>query len=93
MAKFNKGINPMLLLAVYTQKQETCQEFNQDAKVPISEQSMVTTGTKHALQCRGLMQAWCEWKQLPAIQHNGSTGRPIGRPPSTSNETSAAYRW
>ncbi|KAL7481609.1 hypothetical protein ACHAW6_007288 [Cyclotella cf. meneghiniana] len=30
---------------------------------------MVTAETKHALQCRGLTQAWHEWKQLPAIQH------------------------
>ena len=32
MAKFNEGINPTLLLTVYTQKQETCQEFAQDTK-------------------------------------------------------------
>ncbi|KAL7475964.1 hypothetical protein ACHAW6_001854 [Cyclotella cf. meneghiniana] len=69
MAKFNKGINPTLLLAVYNQKQETLQEFAQDAKVPISKQLMVTTGTKHALQCRGFMQALHEWRWLLAIQH------------------------
>ncbi|KAL7475564.1 hypothetical protein ACHAW6_001477, partial [Cyclotella cf. meneghiniana] len=68
-AKFNKGIYPTLPLAVYTQKQETCQEFAQDAKVPISKELMVTTGTKHALQCGGLMQAWHEWRHLPAVQH------------------------
>ena len=57
MAKFNKGINPTLPLAVYAQKQETCQEFIQDANIPISKELMVTTGTKHALQCGGLAQA------------------------------------
>ncbi len=31
---------------------------------------MVTTGTKHALQCGGLTQAWHEWRRLPAVQHN-----------------------
>ena len=60
MDKFNKGIDPTLPLVVYIQKQETCQEYAQDAKVPISEELMVTTGTKHALQCGGLIQAWCE---------------------------------
>ncbi|KAL7477463.1 hypothetical protein ACHAW6_003269 [Cyclotella cf. meneghiniana] len=30
---------------------------------------MVTIGTKHALQCGGLMQAWHEWRRLPSIQH------------------------
>ncbi|KAL7474109.1 hypothetical protein ACHAW6_000102, partial [Cyclotella cf. meneghiniana] len=50
-------------------KQETCQEFAQDANVPISEELMVTKGTKHALQCGGHTQAWREWRRLPAIQH------------------------
>ena len=70
MSKFNEGIDPTLLLAVYTRKQETCQAFAQDAKVSISEELMVTTGTKHALQCGGLTQAWREWRRLPAVQHN-----------------------
>lgn len=69
MDKFNEGIDPTLPLAVYTRKQETCQEFAQDANVPISEETMVTTGTKHALQCGGLTQAWREWRRLPADQH------------------------
>ncbi|KAL7479002.1 hypothetical protein ACHAW6_004753 [Cyclotella cf. meneghiniana] len=30
---------------------------------------MVTTGTKHTLQCGGLMHAWREWLQLSAVQH------------------------
>ncbi|KAL7481870.1 hypothetical protein ACHAW6_007550 [Cyclotella cf. meneghiniana] len=51
------------------QKQETCQEFAQDANVPISEELRVTTGTKHALQCGGFTQTscgcpthWLKWK-------------------------------
>ncbi|KAL7479567.1 hypothetical protein ACHAW6_005292 [Cyclotella cf. meneghiniana] len=51
------------------QKQETCQEFSQDANVPISKELMVTTGIKHALQCGGLTQAWCKWRCLMAVQH------------------------
>ena len=70
MSKFYEGIDPTLPLAVYTRKHETCQEFVQDTKVPISEELMVTTGTKHALQCSGLTQAWREWRRLPAAQHN-----------------------
>ena len=60
---FGTGIDPSLPLAVYTRKQETCQEFAQDANVPISEETMVTTATKHALQCGGLTQAWREWRR------------------------------
>ncbi|KAL7475407.1 hypothetical protein ACHAW6_001325 [Cyclotella cf. meneghiniana] len=30
---------------------------------------MVMTGTKHALQCGGLTQAWHKWRCLLAIQH------------------------
>lgn len=63
---FGTGIDPSLPLAVYTRKQETCQEFAQDANVPISEETMVTTGTKHALQCGGLTQAWREWRRTAA---------------------------
>ena len=55
MAKLNEGINPTLTLTVYIQKQKTSQEFAQDAKVPIFEELMVTIGTKHTLQCGGLM--------------------------------------
>ncbi|KAL7479837.1 hypothetical protein ACHAW6_005556 [Cyclotella cf. meneghiniana] len=48
---------------------------------------MVTTRTKHVLQCGGLRQAWHQWKRLPAIQHTLLTVKPIGQPPSISNET------
>jgi hypothetical protein len=43
--------NAMLPLAVYTHKQEKCQAFAQDTEVPISEATMITTGTKAALSC------------------------------------------
>ena len=69
MVKFIKGINPMLPLAAYTQKQESCQQFVQYAKMPISKELMVSTGTKHALQCQGLTQALHEWRSLLALQH------------------------
>ncbi len=51
LANFNMGIDPGLLLAVYTRKQEHCQVFALDVAVPISEATMVTTGTKHTLAC------------------------------------------
>jgi hypothetical protein len=50
VTNFNQGIVPNLQLAVYTCKQEKCQTFALDAGVPISQEMMVTTGTKHALK-------------------------------------------
>ncbi|KAL7477931.1 hypothetical protein ACHAW6_003712, partial [Cyclotella cf. meneghiniana] len=41
----------------------------QDTKVPISKELKVTTGTKYALQCGDLMQAWHEWRHLMAVHH------------------------
>ena len=49
--RFNQGIDPSVPLIVYIRKQEDCQEFANDGQVQISEETMVTTGTKHALQC------------------------------------------
>ena len=57
LADFNTGIDPGLPLAVYTRKQEQCQVFAFDAAVPISEATMVTTGTKHALACDNITMA------------------------------------
>ena len=51
METFQQGIDPTQLLSVYIRKQENCQDFVNNARVPISKQTMVTTGTKHALQC------------------------------------------
>jgi hypothetical protein len=58
MAKFVTSIEPFLPLAVYTRKQEECQTFAQDAGIPISEATMVTTGTKAALNCCSMELAW-----------------------------------
>ncbi len=55
---FNTGINPILTLAVYTRKQEKCRVFAHDAGVPISDATMVTTGTKYALATKNMTLAW-----------------------------------
>jgi hypothetical protein len=60
MTEFYIGIEASLPLAVYTCKQEKCQMFTQDAGVPISEATMVTTGTKAAINCGGMELAWRE---------------------------------
>jgi hypothetical protein len=67
--EFNIGIDPGLPLAVYTHKQEKCQIFAANAGVPISDELMVTTGSKHALSSGNMSLGWREWKRLPAIQH------------------------
>jgi hypothetical protein len=66
---FNQGIDPNLTLAIYTRKQEKCYTFAQDAGVPISKKMMVTTGTKHALNCENMTIAWQEWKHCPLLEH------------------------
>jgi hypothetical protein len=65
MAKFFTGIKPSLPLAVYSHKQEKCQTFAQDAGVPISEATMVTTGMMAALNCGGVELTW-RMETLPA---------------------------
>jgi hypothetical protein len=67
MTKFYTGIKASLPLAIYMRKQEKCQMFAQDAGVPISEATMVTTGTKAALKCGGMELEWCEWKRCPLV--------------------------
>jgi hypothetical protein len=66
---FNTGINPILPLAVYTRKQERCQVFANDIGIPISDATMVTTGTKHALATRNMTLAWRKWKRCPIPDH------------------------
>ncbi len=44
MTNFHSGIDAGLPLAVYTRKQEKCQVFAADARVPISDKTMITTG-------------------------------------------------
>ena len=69
MTEFNIGIDAGLPLAVYTRKQEKCQVFAADAGVPISDELMVTTGSKHALSSGNMTLNWREWKRRPANQH------------------------
>jgi hypothetical protein len=54
---------------VYTRKQEKCQVFAHNAGFPISDATMVTTGTKHALATRNMTLARCKWKQRPITNH------------------------
>jgi hypothetical protein len=61
MTNFHSGIDSGLPLAIYTRKQEKCQVLAAKAGVPISDKTMITTGTKHALA------TWHEWKCCPAI--------------------------
>ena len=69
MTEFNIGIDSGLPLAVYTRKQEKCQVFAADAGVPISDELMVTTGSKHAISSGNMMLNWREWKRRPANEH------------------------
>jgi hypothetical protein len=62
MTYFHFGINSGLSLAIYTGKQEKCQVFAADPGVPISNKTMITTGTKNALACSNMTLAWNEWK-------------------------------
>jgi hypothetical protein len=61
--------NYSLPLAIYTRKQECCQVFALDAAVPISEATMFTTRTKHALACSNMTIAWHEWNHHAIANH------------------------
>jgi hypothetical protein len=61
---FHQGIDPSLPLIVYIRKEEDCQEFAHDGHVDIFEATMVTTGTKHALQCGAFTDTWKEWNRF-----------------------------
>ena len=82
LTEFNTGIDPGLLLAVYTRKHEKCQVFAADAGVPISDATMVTTGCKHAIASNNMTLGWREWKRCPPMSSCGTTGKSIGPPPS-----------
>ena len=49
METFNQGMDPSKTLAVYVRKQEQCLETSVNVEDPISEATMMTTGTKHAV--------------------------------------------
>jgi hypothetical protein len=70
MTDFHSNINSGLPLAIYTRKQEKCQVFAANAGVPISNETMVTIATKHALACGNMTLAWREWKHCPILNHN-----------------------
>jgi hypothetical protein len=69
MTNFHSGIDSDLPLTVYMRKQEKCQVFAANAGVPISNKTMITTGTKHALACGNMTLAWRKWKYCPIIDH------------------------
>jgi hypothetical protein len=69
MTDFHSGINSGLPLAVYTRKQEKCQVFAANAGVPMSDETMITTGTKHALAYGNMTLAWCEWTGCLPVNH------------------------
>jgi hypothetical protein len=69
MAKFVTNIKPSLPLAVNTRKQKKCQTFAQDAGIPISKATMVTTGTKATLNCGGMELAWRNWERCSLVDH------------------------
>ena len=55
-------------IAVYIRKQELCQEMAENAHVPITEDTTVTTGTKHAVATGGMDDALRIWMRLPNDQ-------------------------
>jgi hypothetical protein len=69
MSNFHSGINSSLPLAIYMKKQEKCQVFAANVGVPISNKTMITTATKHALACGNMTLAWHKGKQCPVIDH------------------------
>ncbi len=81
MTNFHSGIDSGLPLAVYMRKQEKCQVFAANTRVPISDKTMVTTGTKHTLACGNMTLAWRKWKSCLLLTTMSPTGRPTGLPP------------
>jgi hypothetical protein len=67
MTEFYTSIKASLPLAIYMRKQEKCQTFAQDAGVTISEATMVTTGTKAALNCGSMELGRREQKRHPLV--------------------------
>jgi hypothetical protein len=72
LANFNTGIDLGLPFAVYMRKQERCHLFALDVAVPISEATMVTTRTKHALVCSNMTMAWHKWNPRAIANHTWS---------------------
>jgi hypothetical protein len=73
MTDFHSSINLGLPLTIYTRKHEKCQVFATHAGVPISNKTMITTGTKHALACSNMPLACCKWKHCLLLDHTWPT--------------------
>jgi hypothetical protein len=78
MTKFYTIIKASLPLALYMHKQEKCQTFTQDAGVPISEATMVTTGTKAALAVAWNLRC-ASGNVVLLLTKRGTTRSSIGR--------------
>ena len=65
---FNEPIDARCTLSVYIRNKELCQEMSKDAHVPITEATMVTTVTKHAVATVGMDDGWRVWMRLPNYQ-------------------------
>ena len=60
LVTFNQGINASQPLAIYTRKQEICQEIAEDAKILISATTMVSTSVKHTVATGSMDTTWRE---------------------------------
>ena len=55
---FEEGIDASKTLAIYIRKQKTCLETSVNADDPISEVTMMTTGTRHAVATGNMQLVW-----------------------------------
>ena len=67
-ALFDQPVDVNKPLTVYIKKQEQCQLFAADAKIPISTETMVHTRVKHAISTGMFNDAYKQWKRLPIAQ-------------------------
>ena len=70
VTRFNKGIYPTLTLAVYMRKQEICQEPASNSGLSISEETMITMGTKNSVATGGMEVAWRKWMHTIALNRS-----------------------
>ena len=76
---FGQPIDINKLLAVYIKKHEKWQSFAVDAQVPISQETMIYTCTKHAIATGLFNQAYKVWK------HHRTSNNPMIE--QTNNQT------
>ena len=72
---FNELIDASCTLDFYIWKKELCQEMAEDAHVTITEATMVTTGTEHAVANGVMDDAWRVWMRLPNAQQTWVRGK------------------